>query len=530
MHRLWNRIDFAFSSAWQNFWRNAAVSVASVLIVWVVLLALGSLLLVLHSLDQIVALEKTKARAISVYLADTTPISSAMDFKLHLENDPRVTNVIYVSKDQAMARFRQLPALDPSVIDTLGTNPLPASLDVTVRDIRDLAAIDQEVRSSPLVDKSPATNYEPNVIDKIILLARVAGIAGLVLIIGLTGLSVFIIMLTIRTAIYLRRKEIEVMKLVGRVAATNLPVLITGESGTGKEIVAKAIHRRSPRADKPFVAVNCGALPAELIESELFGHIRGSFTGATVDRRGLWQEADRGTVFLDEITETSLAFQVKLLRALQEGEIRRVGSNQTQRVDVRVIAATNRDAELEVSEGRFRQDLLYRLNAVTIHLPALRDRREDIHPLVTYFAERTIGSNARPVGFSKDAMRLLENYDWPGNIRELENAVVRAAALCDQVVRPEDLPDRVRNYSKTSMTNRESFPASTDSETANEVLLPLSEVERRHILRVLTRTGGNKQAAARLLGIDRTTLQRKLERYDLEKTELNGIAGKEQQG
>src|SRR6266571_5327766 len=190
MHRLWNRIDFAFSSAWQNFWRNAAVSIASVLIVWVVLLALGSLLLVLHSLDQIVALEKTKASAISVYLADTTPLSSAMDFKLHLEGDPRVSSVEYVSKDQAMARFRQLPALDPSVID-------------------------QEVRTSPLVDKSPATNYEPNVIDKIILLARVAGIAGLVLIIGLTGLSVFIIMLTIRTAIYLRRKEIEVMKLVG---------------------------------------------------------------------------------------------------------------------------------------------------------------------------------------------------------------------------------------------------------------------------------------------------------------------------
>src|SRR5438270_1966023 len=215
MHRLWNRVDFAFGSAWQNFWRNAAVSIASVLIVWVVLLALGSLLLVLHSLDRIVALEKTKASAISVYLADTTPLSSAMDFKLHLEADPRVSNVTYVSKDQAMARFRDLPALDPSVIDTLGTNPLPASLDVTVKDIRDLGAIDQEVRNSPLVDKSPATHYEPNVIDKIILLARVAGIAGLALIVGLTGLSVFIIMLTIRTAIYLRRKEIEVMKLVG---------------------------------------------------------------------------------------------------------------------------------------------------------------------------------------------------------------------------------------------------------------------------------------------------------------------------
>src|SRR5438874_785711 len=199
---------------------------------------------------------------------------------------------------------------------------------------------------------------------------------------------------------------VEVMKLVGRVASTNLPVLITGESGTGKEIVARAIHRRSPRADEPFVAVNCGALPAELIESELFGHVRGSFTGATADRRGLWQEADHGTVFLDEITETTPAFQVKLLRALQEGEIRRVGSNQTQRVDVRVIAATNRDAEVEVRQGRFRQDLLFRLNAVTIHLPALRERREDIRALAKYFVERTMGIDEAPIGFSKEALRM----------------------------------------------------------------------------------------------------------------------------
>src|SRR5437764_4057005 len=285
---------------------------------------------------------------------------------------------------------------------------------------------------------------------------------------------------------------VEVMKLVGRVADTNLPVLITGESGTGKEIVARAIHRRSARTEKPFVAVNCGALPAELIESELFGHVRGSFTGATVDRRGLWQEADRGTVFLDEITETSLAFQVKLLRALQEGEIRRVGSNQTQRVDARVIAATNRDAELEVSEGRFRQDLLYRLNAVTIHLPALRERREDIRPLAGYFAERTIGSNARPISFSGEALRLLENYDWPGNIRELENAVVRATALCDQVIRPEALPDRVRSFTESAKTPdplAEREPVSGD----HEDLLTLAELEDRHIRRVRERTGGNKQ-------------------------------------
>src|SRR5215831_9613108 len=308
---------------------------------------------------------------------------------------------------------------------------------------------------------------------------------------------------------------VEVMKLVGRVAATNLPVLITGESGTGKEIVARAIHRRSARAEKPFVAVNCGALPAELIESELFGHVRGSFTGATVDRRGLWQEADNGTVFLDEITETSLAFQVKLLRALQEGEIRRVGSNQTQRVDVRVIAATNRDADEEVRQGRFRQDLLYRLNAVTINLPALRQRREDIRPLAKRFAERTLmGSDASSIGFSKEALWMLDNYDWPGNIRELENAIVRAVALCDQIVRPEDLPERIRRSFKKfgKEGNGDKPPAVED----DEILLPLSEVERRHILRVLSRTGGNKQAAARILAIDRTTLQRKLERYEVE--------------
>jgi two-component system response regulator AtoC len=309
---------------------------------------------------------------------------------------------------------------------------------------------------------------------------------------------------------------VEVMKLVGRVAATNLPVLVTGESGTGKEIIARAIHRRSARAEHPFVAVNCGALPAELIESELFGHMRGSFTGATVDRRGLWQEADHGTVFLDEITETSLAFQVKLLRAVQEGEVRRVGSNQTQRVDVRVIAATNRDADEEVREGRFRQDLLYRLNAVAIHLPPLRERREDIRPLASYFATRAIGDGARPLNFSKDAMWLLENYDWPGNIRELENAVVRAAALCDQIVRPEDLPERVRSFKGAHAGSSRPNVA----KGADEPLLSLADLERRHILRVLARTAGNKQAAARILGIDRTTLQRKLERYELEK--LNG--------
>src|SRR5687767_8999695 len=317
---------------------------------------------------------------------------------------------------------------------------------------------------------------------------------------------------------------VEVMKLVGRVASTSLPVLITGESGTGKEIVARAIHRRSRRAEQAFIAVNCGAVPAELIESELFGHVRGSFTGATADRRGLWQEADRGTVFLDEITETSPAFQVQLLRAVQEGEVRRVGSNQTHRLDVRVIAATNRDAEEEVREGRFRQDLLYRLNAVTIHLPPLRERREDVRPLANYFAVRTSAAGARSISFSKDAMRLLENYDWPGNIRELENAVVRAAALCDQIVRPEDLPERVQRSVRVGHGPSAPVVQSTAGNGFEDSTMSLADLERHHIMRVLAHTGGNKQAAARILGIDRTTLQRKLEKYELDNGNSNAAS------
>jgi two-component system response regulator AtoC len=327
---------------------------------------------------------------------------------------------------------------------------------------------------------------------------------------------------------------VEVMKMVGRVAATNLPVLITGESGTGKEIVARAIHRRSPRTAKPFVAVNCGAIPSELIESELFGHVRGSFTGATVDRRGLWQEADGGTVFLDEITETSPAFQVKLLRALQEGEIRRVGSNQTQKVDVRVIAATNRDAHQELREGRFRQDLLYRLNAVSLHLPPLRERSEDVLPLARHFAERAaLSQGGACISFSRDTVQLLENYDWPGNIRELENAIVRAVALCDQAIQPEDLPERVRDFAQEKREEQAAHSAQPQKALADgedeEDLLSLSEIEGRHILRVLARTGGNKQAAARILGIDRTTLQRKLERYNVDHNGSGSVVDKERQ-
>lgn len=305
---------------------------------------------------------------------------------------------------------------------------------------------------------------------------------------------------------------IAVMKQVGRVAATNLPVLLTGESGTGKEVVASALHRRSLRAEKPFVAVNCGALPAELIESELFGHTKGSFTGADRDRRGLWEEADGGTVFLDEITETTAAFQVKLLRAVQEGEIRRVGSNQTVSVDVRVLAASNRDVEQEVAAGRFRKDLFYRLNAVSIVLPPLRQRREDILPLAKGFAESVYSVNPA-VRFSSAALVLLEKYPWPGNIRELENAVVRAAAMCDGTIRPQDLPERVRNYSGADAKGinlaEEMTPAAEEEWTS------LAEVEGRYVARVLKHTRGNKQAAARLLEVDRKTLDRMIKRHKI---------------
>jgi DNA-binding NtrC family response regulator len=311
---------------------------------------------------------------------------------------------------------------------------------------------------------------------------------------------------------------VEMMKLVGRVAGTNLPVLISGESGTGKEVVARAIHRRSQRAGSAFVAVNCGAIPAELIESELFGHVRGSFTGATIDRRGLWQEAHLGTIFLDEITETTPAFQVKLLRALQEGEIRRVGSNHTLQVDVRVIAATNRDVDGEMRDGRFRQDLLYRLNAVTLHLPPLRARSEDIMPLARRFAERSKRAGERPVSFSREAIVILENYHWPGNIRELENAIVRATALCDGIVRPEDLPERISNSASETppIPAAVAPPTVPDAGDGDAQMISLSELECRHIQRVLERTHGNKQAAARILGIDRSTLQRMIKRHNLE--------------
>jgi DNA-binding NtrC family response regulator len=300
---------------------------------------------------------------------------------------------------------------------------------------------------------------------------------------------------------------VECLKMVGRVAPTNLPVLITGESGTGKEIVANAVHRRSDRAGGPFVTVNCGAIPENLIESELFGHVKGSFTGASSDRLGLWEEANGGTIFLDEITETQPLFQVKLLRALQESEIRRVGSNRTTHVDARVICATNRDIEKEVEEGRFRQDLMYRLNAVTIQLPPLRERVEDIPLLAKHFAEQ---AGAGRVRFSPEAIAVLTRYGWPGNVRELENAVLHAISMSDDVIYPDHLPERVR-LSRTDdpVAGLESSAADPAAGRVGPSGLPtLAEMESRYVERVLRSTNGNKQAAAKILDIDRKTLSR----------------------
>ncbi|MFN6963442.1 MAG: sigma-54-dependent transcriptional regulator [Pyrinomonadaceae bacterium] len=310
------------------------------------------------------------------------------------------------------------------------------------------------------------------------------------------------------------REFVECLKMVGRVSGTELPILIAGESGTGKEVVARAIHQRSRRAAGPFVAVNCGAIPVELIESELFGHAKGSFTGADRDRAGLWEEADGGTIFLDEITETGSLFQVKLLRALQEGEIRRVGSNRTIKVNVRVIAATNRDIEEEARAGRFRQDLMYRLNAVSVNLPPLRERRGDIPLLVDFFA-----ANIRPggVAFSSEAMDLLCAYDWPGNVRELENAVLRATSLADDVVRVEHLPPRIAEAPRRSAADSGKIERALD-DAADDTFRPitLAALEARYAARVLEHTGGNKQAAARILDIDRKTLTRILRRAGLD--------------
>ncbi|HTT69666.1 MAG TPA: sigma-54 dependent transcriptional regulator [Anaeromyxobacteraceae bacterium] len=297
---------------------------------------------------------------------------------------------------------------------------------------------------------------------------------------------------------------LQVYKTAARVAATDATVLIEGESGTGKELVARAIHAASPRSAGPFVAVDCGAIAEGVLESELFGHARGAFTGAQASRRGLFEEATHGTLFLDEIGDVGPNLQARLLRALQEGTVRRVGTNEAIAVDARVVAASNRDLAQAAKEGRFREDLFYRLNVVNIRIPPLRERREDIPLLAEHFAAK----HGRPEGatVSPAARDLLLAYDWPGNVRELENVVARALALNPSgVITPDDLPEHLRG-ARPAPPGGTSFLASDRP--------PLAELDRRYASQVLRETGGNKTRAAEILGIDRKTLYRLLGERD----------------
>jgi two-component system, NtrC family, response regulator AtoC len=307
---------------------------------------------------------------------------------------------------------------------------------------------------------------------------------------------------------------LEVYKIVARVAPTKSTVLILGESGTGKELIARAIHQHSPRANRAFVAVDCGALSETLLESELFGHVRGAFTGALTDKKGVFEEAQGGTCFLDEIGGISANMQARLLRVLQEHEIRRVGGNEWVKVDVRVIAATNHNLAEAVHRGEFRQDLYYRLDVVAVRLPPLRDRLEDIPLLAHHFLQHYSQESGKSItAISQKAIELLCAYSWPGNIRELENAIEQAVALSYQsILTPDDLPEVVCNYTDAKIVRKNSanghflFP---DTPT-------LEEVKRRYVLHVLRQTDGNISRGAKILNIDRRSLYRMLARYKIE--------------
>jgi DNA-binding NtrC family response regulator len=303
------------------------------------------------------------------------------------------------------------------------------------------------------------------------------------------------------------RSFIEVLRTAETAAPSDSTVLISGESGTGKEVLAGFVHALSHRSSGPFLSLNCGALPETLLESELFGHVRGSFTGAVRDKEGLFVAARGGTFFLDEVGETSPATQVKLLRALQAREVIPVGATEPVSIDVRIIAATNKDLDEEIRRGTFRSDLFYRLNVIPLHLPPLRDRRDDVALLAEFFLERFASSRGRtaPV-LSADALTVLQEYDWPGNVRELENALERAIVLSSgDVITPASLPDRI--------TTRNVQPLVSDRLPPNP---SLEIIERAYIQWVLQAEGGNKTRAAEILGIDPSTLYRKLVRYGLQ--------------
>ena len=298
---------------------------------------------------------------------------------------------------------------------------------------------------------------------------------------------------------------VDIYKKIARVAAIDAPALILGETGAGKELVARAVHLHSARAQAPFVVINCGALTETLLESELFGHERGAYTGAVGTRKGLLESASGGTVFLDEISETSLGFQVKLLRVIQEHEIRRVGSNDTMSVNIRTIAATNRDLREMVRTDLFREDLFHRLNVFTISIPPLRDRLQDVPMLVSFYLKRYNEQYGRSTRLLPEALDQMKRYDWPGNVRELKNVLERAMTFCDNdVIQPSDLELGTPEADETSGRPKGS----------------LDEMEREHIIRTLRETGGNKKKAAEILGIERRTLYNKAKRLDID---LRGV-------
>jgi DNA-binding NtrC family response regulator len=308
----------------------------------------------------------------------------------------------------------------------------------------------------------------------------------------------------------------KVEDLIERIADSEATVLITGESGTGKELVAKALHRRGKRAAGPFVAINCAAVPETLLESELFGHARGAFTDARAARTGLFVQANGGTLFLDEIGDLPLGLQPKLLRALQERVVRPLGGHSEIRFDVRVVAASNRDLASAVEEGRFREDLFFRINVIHVEMPPLRARGGDVLLLAQEFVRRICESSGKQVvGLSPQAAERLLAYPWPGNVRELQNCIERAVTLARyEEVMVDDLPEKIRSYRRSHVIVASDDPSE---------LVPLEEVERRYILRVMEAVAGNKTLASRILGLDRKTLYRKLERYgDAESTALGG--------
>jgi two-component system response regulator AtoC len=300
-----------------------------------------------------------------------------------------------------------------------------------------------------------------------------------------------------------------VLRLISRLKDTRTPVLISGESGTGKELVARALHFRGNLANRPFVAVDCGSLVPTLIESELFGYEKGAFTGALRSKQGLLQSADTGTIFLDEVGELPLEMQAKILRFLQEKEVRPVGSNLKIKVDVRIMAATNRDLEAAYKIGTFRKDLFFRLNVVTISLPPLRERRSDIPILVNWFLERL--APGRGIQISGDAMKALLAYDWPGNVRELENCLERAVALTDRrILELSDLPASIARFELQAMADSVDLPNVSSPSTTD-----LEDLERATIARVFSQVHGDKARAGKMLGISRATLYRKLKRYNI---------------